>query len=219
MAEQVGVGIIGCSGIAGTHIKALAALSQDCRVIAVADPIEEAARRRAAEARALAWYADYRDLLADGRVAVVTVATPHFLLAPVAIAVARAGKHVYVEKPTAMTVGEVQEMLTAARQAGVRMTVSSELANPIHRFVRERVLPELGGVRFNYLLDFYFRSSAYYRSGPWRGKWATEGGGVFINQAIYTWHPCTWLLGGVDAAYGYWTILLHPEIEVEDFGY
>jgi len=40
-----------------------------------------------------------------------------------------------------------------------------------------------------------------------------------VNQAIYTWHPYTWLLGGVDVAYGYWANLLHPEIEVEDIGY
>jgi UDP-N-acetyl-2-amino-2-deoxyglucuronate dehydrogenase len=219
MAERIGVGIIGCGGIAGTHIEALAGLAGESQVVAVADPLEEAARRRAGESGALTWYTDYHDLLADGRIAVVTIATPHYLHAPIAVAAARAGKHIYVEKPMATTVGEAQEMLAAAQQAGVRMTVSSELANPIYRFVRERVLPEIGRVRSSYLLDFYFRDSAYYRSGPWRGKWATEGGGVFVNQAIYTWHPYTWLLGGVDVAYGYWANLLHPEIEVEDIGY
>jgi UDP-N-acetyl-2-amino-2-deoxyglucuronate dehydrogenase len=219
MADRLGIGIIGCGGIAGTHIKALAGLNRECGVVAVSDPIEAAARRRAGESGALAWYTDYRDLLADERVAAVTIGTPHYLHAPIAIAAARAGKHVYVEKPMAMTVGEAQEMLAAARQAGIRMTVSSELANPLHRFVRERVLPELGRIRSSYLLDFYFRGSAYYRSGSWRGKWATEGGGIFVNQAIYTWHIYTWLLGGVDLAYGYWTNLLHPEIEVEDMGY
>jgi predicted dehydrogenase len=216
---KLGVGIIGCGGIAGTHIQALGALADRCRVVAVADPNEEAARRRMAESGALRQYADYRDLLADEQIDVVTIGTPHYLHAPIAIAAALAGKHVYVEKPMALTVGETQEMLAATQRGGVQMTVSSELANPAHRFVKERVLPEIGPVQFSFLLDYYPRGTAYYRSGAWRGRWATEGGGVFVNQAIYTWHPYTWLLGGVDTAYGYWANVLHPEIEVEDVGY
>ena len=52
-------------------------------------------------------------------------------------------------------------------------------------------------------------------AGPGRKR----GGGTFVNQAIYTWDQWQHLLGGVDSAYGYWTNILHPEIEVEDIGY
>jgi predicted dehydrogenase len=119
----------------------------------------------------------------------------------------------------AMTVGECHEMIAAARANGVLLTIGSERVNPRYRFIHDRVLPELGPIIQAWLADFYFRDSAYYASGPWRGTWAQEGGGVMVNQAIYTWDQMADLLGGVDYAYGYWTNLLHPAIEVEDLAY
>jgi UDP-N-acetyl-2-amino-2-deoxyglucuronate dehydrogenase len=217
--QKLGVGVIGCGGISSAHLQAYRALTEECEVIAVCDVNEAAARRRAAEFEVPHVHADYRELLADDRIQVVSVCMPHFLHAPVSIAAARAGKHVICEKPMALTVGECHEMVAAARENGVRLTVGSERVNPRYRFIRERVLPELGPIRAAWLADFYFRDSAYYASGPWRGTWAQEGGGVLVNQAIYTWDQMADLLGGVDYAFGYWTNLLHPTIEVEDLAY
>jgi predicted dehydrogenase len=194
-------------------------LADQCEVIAVSDVNEAAARSRAAQFSVPDVHTDYRRLLADERVQVVSVCTPHFLHAPLTVAAARAGKHVICEKPMALTAGECHEMVTAARGNEVRLTVGSERVNPRYRFIRERVLPEIGAVSSSWLADFYFRDSAYYASGAWRGTWAQEGGGVLVNQAIYTWDQMADLLGGVDFAYGYWTNLLHPTIEVEDLAY
>jgi UDP-N-acetyl-2-amino-2-deoxyglucuronate dehydrogenase len=217
--RKLGVGVIGCGGISSAHLSAYRALASDCELIAVCDAREEAARARAAEFEVPDVYTDYRPLLADERIHVVSVCTPHFLHAPLSIAAARAGKHVICEKPMAMTVGECHEMIAAARANGVLLTVGSERVNPRYRFIHDRVLPELGAIREAWLADFYFRGSAYYANGPWRGTWAQEGGGVMVNQAIYTWDQMADLLGGVDYAYGYWTNLLHPTIEVEDLAY
>ena len=149
----------------------------------------------------------------------VAVCTPHYLHAPMTVAAASAGKHVLVEKPMCMNVGEVHEMVEAARRNGVKLTMSSEVVNPRHRFIKEHVLPWIGAISFSYLADFYHRDRAYYEKARWRGTWAREGGGIFVNQAIYTWDTYQWLLGGVDTAYGYWANLLHPNVEVEDIGY
>src|SRR5947209_1437193 len=90
------------------------------------------------------------------------------------------------------------------RAAGTKLAIVSECMNPRHRFLKERVLPEIGALRFSFLLDFYWRGRSYYESAPWRGSWRGEGGAAMINQAIYTWDPLAWLQGGVEAAYGYW---------------
>jgi UDP-N-acetyl-2-amino-2-deoxyglucuronate dehydrogenase len=217
--QKLGVGVIGCGGISTAHLWAYRGLADECEVIAVCDASEAAARRRATEFEVPDVHTDYRRLLADDRIQVVSVCLPHFLHAPVSIAAARAGKHVICEKPMALTVGECHEMIAAARSNGVRLTVGSERVNPRYRFIHDRVLPELGAIDQAWLIDFYFRDSAYYASGPWRGTWAQEGGGVLVNQAIYTWDQMADLLGGVDYAYGYWTNLLHPTIEVEDLAY
>jgi predicted dehydrogenase len=217
--KKLGVGVIGCGVISTSHLQAYRALGAECEVIAVCDANEAAARARAAQFEVPEVLADYRRLLADDRIQVVSVCTPHFLHAPMAVAAALAGKHVIGEKPMAMTVGECHEMVAAARSAGVRLTVGSERVNPRYRFIRERVLPEIGRTKEAWLIDFYYRGAAYYASGAWRGTWAGEGGGVLVNQAIYTWDQMADLLGGVDYAYGYWTNLLHPTIEVEDLAY
>lgn len=219
MAKKIGIGIIGCGEIAAAHGRAYRALADDCEIVAVSDTVEAMARHRAQEFEVETIYTDYHDLLDDQRVDVVAICTPHYLHAPMTIAAAHAGKHVLVEKPMCMNVGEVQEMIYAAKKNGVRLTMATEQVNPRHRFIKERVLPEIGDISFSFLIDFYFRSIAYYEKARWRGTWAREGGGIFVNQAIYTWDTYQWLLGGVDTAYGYWANVLHPNIEVEDVGY
>jgi predicted dehydrogenase len=95
----------------------------------------------------------------------------------------------------AMTVGECHEMIAAARAGGVQLTVGSERVNPRYRFIRERVLPEIGSIAEAWLIDFYFRGTAYYASGAWRGTWAEEGGGTLINQKVHDLDRLAYLVG------------------------
>lgn len=219
MAKKFGIGIIGCGEISAAHYRAYKAIADECEIIAVSDVVEAAAKRRAQEFGVETVYTDYHDLLADKRIDAVGVCTPHYLHAPIIIAAANAGKHILVEKPMCMNVGEVQEMVYAAKKNNVKLTMSSEQANPRHRWIKEHVLPAIGDISYTFLVDFYYRNMAYYEKARWRGTWAREGGGIFVNQAIYTWDTWQWFMGGVDSAYGYWANLLHPNIEVEDIGY
>ena len=219
MTQKLGAGIIGCGGVSSAHAEAYRNLPDQCNLIAVCDPVEANANRIADSFGVETRYADYHDLLADERIDVVSVSVPHFLHAPITIDAAKAGNHVIVEKPMALTVGEANEMIEAARANNVKLTVGSERINPRYRFIHDKVLPEIGEIKSSWLVDFYYRDASYYARGAWRGTWAQEGGGVFVNQAIYTWDQWQDLLGGVDFAYGYWTNILHPEIEVEDIGY
>ncbi len=63
---------------------------------------------------------------------------------------------------------------------------------------------------------FSWRDQAYYESDPWRGKWATEGGGVLVNQSPHQLDLLRWFMGDIDEVSGYWANLNHPTIEVED---
>jgi predicted dehydrogenase len=217
--NKFGIGIIGCGGISSSHARAYRMFPDDCDIIAVSDVSEASARRLMGQFEIGQWHADWRDLLADERIDVVSVCTPHYLHAPMTIAAAQAGKHVLCEKPMAMTVGEAHQMITACKAHKVKLSVGSERFNPRHRFIQEKALPEIGKVEFSWLVDFYYRDAAYYARGAWRGMWTQEGGGICVNQAIYTWDQWQWFLSGVDYAYGYWANVLHPTIEVEDIAY
>ena len=219
MKNRFRIGIIGCGEISAAHGRAYTALSDYCEIVAMSDTVEAAAQRRAAEFGVDTVYTNYHDLLADERIDAVAICTPHYLHAPMTIAAANAGKHILVEKPMCLNIGEVQEMIAAAARNDVKLTMPSDQVNPRHRFIKEMILPEIGEISHSYLVDFYYRNTAYYEKARWRGTWAREGGGIFANQAIYTWDTYQWLLGGVDTAYGYWANVLHPNIEVEDIGY
>ena len=62
----------------------------------------------------------------------------------------------------------------------------------------------------------WWRTEAYYRRDPWRGRWDTEGGGVLCNQGIHALDLFQWYMGPVDTVYARWANLSHPYIEVED---
>ncbi|MBI1930354.1 Gfo/Idh/MocA family oxidoreductase [Candidatus Poribacteria bacterium] len=222
MAEKLGVGIIGCGAVSRVHARAWNTFPQDCEIIAVCDTDQRAVHRWLQDFEAQTIYTDHHELLADKGIDVVSVCVPNYLHAPIAIAAAKAGKHVIVEKPMAMNVAEAEQMIAAARQHHTKLAVVFQRrVEPQLRFIKERVVPEIGEIEFSYLIDSHFRGEEYYErsSNKWRGKQKIAGGGVFVDQAIHTWDIFQWYHGGVDIAYGYWTNLLHPSIEVEDIGY
>lgn len=110
-------GIIGPGSIAGEFADALR-MSSTGELVAVAsrNPSRRGLAERFASARLLAGYGA---LLAESDVEAVYIATPHPSHAEWAIAAARAGKHVLVEKPAGVTAAEVEAMIGAARSAGV----------------------------------------------------------------------------------------------------
>jgi predicted dehydrogenase len=218
------VAVIGVAGIGRTHLQAYRSLSAAdphlCSIVAVCDVSEESRERARAEFGAGKAYGDYRSLLDDPEVDLVSLCVPHFFHRSLALAVIASGKHLLVEKPVGMTHGEAMEIAAAAeRGAGTAGAIFQSRFDPRARFVQAQVMPRLGRVRFASSREYHWRGARYYAGGAWRGTWWGEGGGLFINQCIHGWDLFQWLLGGVDHAYGYWANLLHPSIEVEDIGY
>jgi UDP-N-acetyl-2-amino-2-deoxyglucuronate dehydrogenase len=216
--------VIGVKGIGRTHLAAYRALGQEaspiCRLQAVCDVDDAALERARAEFGASRAITDYRALLDDPEVDVVSLCVPHFLHRRMALDTIAAGKHLLLEKPVGMTYGEAMEIAAAARGGrGTTGVIFQSRFDPRLQFVRAEVLPRLGKVRFASSREYHWRGSQYYAGGAWRGTWWGEGGGLFINQCIHGWDVLQWLLGGVDYAYGYWANLMHPTIEVEDIGY
>jgi predicted dehydrogenase len=75
--------------------------------------------------------ADWRDLIADPAVRIVSITTPNGLHRDMALAALAAGKHVWCEKPMALTLEEARQMEAAARAAGVKTQLGyNYIANP-----------------------------------------------------------------------------------------
>jgi phthalate 4,5-cis-dihydrodiol dehydrogenase len=199
---------IGVAGLGRGFTVMLPTFRHDPRVTlaAAAEPREEARLRFAAEFNARA-YDSVEALCADPAIDVVYVGTPHQFHAEHAALAAKAGKHVLVEKPMAITLAECQAMIAAARAAKVQLIVGhSHSFNAPVALARALIESgEHGAVRminaFNYT-DFVYR--------PRRPEEfdTAQGGGVVFSQGAHQVDIVRILIGSaitsVRASVGVW---------------
>jgi len=120
--SKVRVAVIGCGSISKhRHIPEYAANS-NAELVAFVDPVIERAQQFADKFGGKA-YSDYEAMLAEVKPDAVSVCTPNALHAPMSIAAAKAGAHVLVEKPMAVTDAEAEAMIQAAKDNGVQLMV------------------------------------------------------------------------------------------------
>jgi len=119
---KLGFGIIGLGIWGETHAKTYADYPQ-VDLVKVCDLRADRARKIAKQYGARGYCTDYREVLADDTIQAVSIVTPDFAHTDVAIAAAKAGKHILVEKPLATSVADCQKIIAAARKAGVKLMV------------------------------------------------------------------------------------------------
>ena len=112
--ERLRAAVIGVAGIGRTHLQAYRALSQSprppCTLAAVCDVNPAALETARGEYDAARAYTDFRALLDDDEIDVVSLCVPHFLHRSMALAVIAAGKHLLLEKPVGMSFGQSMEL-------------------------------------------------------------------------------------------------------------
>jgi predicted dehydrogenase len=213
---RVRTGLVGCGKVGQIHAAALRRLPEsDFVAVCDSDPARAAAFAERHGARP---FTDVVTMLRSAGVEAVVIGTPHPLHAAPAIAAAEAGAHVLVEKPLAASLADCDAMLAAARRAGVRLGVISQrrFYEPVRRMKAAIDAGKIGTPVLGVFEMFSGRDRAYYESDPWRGKWATEGGGVLVNQSPHQLDLLQWFMGEIDEVSGCWANLNHPFIEVED---
>lgn len=137
--ERVGFGVIG-TGLFGENHALVYSRLPGVALVAVCDQNEQRAREVAERYGARAYFTDYRQLLADPDIRAVSIATPDFAHAEIALAAAEAGKHILCEKPLATTVAEAEAIVAAAARAGVKLMVDfHNRVNPPFVAARENV--------------------------------------------------------------------------------
>ncbi|WP_199035028.1 Gfo/Idh/MocA family protein [Glycomyces salinus] len=188
--------VIGTGGIAGAHASALAALPDRVELAAVAD-IDAARAAEFAERFAIPGvYDDAESLFAAEALDLVHICTPPRSHTPLAVAAMRAGVPALVEKPTALSLAEMDELAAVHAETGVPvMTVFQ------HRFgsaaVRLRGLAasgKLGRPLTATCETLWYRDDDYF-AVPWRGRWENEGGGPTMGHGIHQFDLLLSILG------------------------
>jgi len=185
MNNKIKVGIVGSKFAADFHADSyrrnpLVAIT----AMAAIDNLEPFARK---------WniprvYKDYREMFSREDIDLVSVCAPNFLHHDVVVAAARAGKHVFCEKPLATTAKDAREMLSVCQKAGVKLFYGEDwcFAPALNRAIS--VIKEGGVGRVLYVKAKECHNGTHSKFA--KNK-KTCGGGCLIHLAI---HPIGWVL-------------------------
>lgn len=121
--KKLGVCLIGCGRAGMIHARNYKNKIENARMVACVDAVEAAAKAAAEEMGITKYYTDYRQILDDPEVDAVVVVAPTDLHRNIVIDCAAAGKHIFCEKPMAMTVEECDEMIAACDKYNVKLQI------------------------------------------------------------------------------------------------
>lgn len=121
MENEVRICLIGTGRAGMIHAKNFSRRVNYARMEAVSDVVKESAGRAAKELGVTKLYTDFHDALNDPDIDAVVIATPTKFHCEIAVAAAEAGKHIFCEKPMAMTTDECQTMIDAANRHHVKL--------------------------------------------------------------------------------------------------
>ena len=171
------------------------------RLVAVADEVPGRAEAAAEQYGFAAATRDWRDLAGDPAVQAVSITAPNFLHREMGVELARAGKHIWIEKPVGLTGDDARAVAAAVRDAGVHAVVGFNYRNaPAVEAAREMIAAgELGDVthaRFRLFSDY-----AAHPEGAlsWRFTRERGGSGVLGDLASHGVDLLRHLLGEIDA--------------------
>ncbi len=217
--SSIRIGLIGCGMITQrSHAPGFAKVA-GVEITALCDPVaENAAKVRDAHAPAAALFADYREMLEAGLVDAVSVATPVYLHAPMAVAALSAGCHVLCEKPMAMSRAETACMVSVSRAAGKVLQINlSRRYDPFYQTIA-RIVAEgrLGEPR-------HLRAIRMHTAAPDKGwspgaRWfvtRAQGGGIVGDIGVHVGDMMQWYFGEVESVRAL-TATRRPDIDVVD---
>ena len=134
------------------------------------------------------------------------------------IATAKAGKHVIVEKPMALSLKDADDLIQASDENGVKLAVcfQNRFNPPVQKLRRALEAGRFGKLTHASAVVRWFRPQDYYDQADWRGTWAMDGG-CLMNQSIHNIDLLQWMMGPAESVFGYTATNLR-NIEAEDVG-
>ncbi|MGH7216777.1 MAG: Gfo/Idh/MocA family oxidoreductase [Nitrospiraceae bacterium] len=186
------IGIVGGGRATRTlHLPALQSVP-DAQVIALADPDQEALHQVSKHFNVPRCVADYRILLEDPTIEVVAICVPAEFHVEIALAALAAGKHVFIEKPLALTIEECDRLIE--RAAGLPLKIMLGFNTRWHRLARQaRALFHQGN--FGPLEAVRSMLTSCHKDLPeWR-KRRVSGGGVLLEMAMHHFDLWRFILG------------------------
>lgn len=214
---MINFGIVGCGRVAKFHREAIFE-TKGASLKAISDLNVDKANKLAQSRPEIEVYRNYKDMLLDSSIDVVTICTNHHAHFEVALAALEAGKHIIVEKPVTLSLADADRLIDTQKKHGVKAAVVfqnrfNQAVELTKKAMDDGLFGELshgvGSVR-------WCRDQTYYNQDAWRGS-AKEKDGILMNQSIHTIDLLTHLMGPVKKVTGQ-VKTAFADIEMEDVG-
>jgi myo-inositol 2-dehydrogenase/D-chiro-inositol 1-dehydrogenase len=209
--RPIQVGLIGAGRIGQVHARTIAYRVGRARLAAVADPMPGAAQQ-VASAFGVAQAASADDMLADPSIEAVLICTPTDTHATLIEAAARAGKHIFCEKPVALDLAATDRALAAVERVGVKLQVGfNRRFDPNFARVHQAIVNgEIGQAQIVHIIS---RDPA-----PPPLSYIAVSGGIFLDMAIHDWDMACFLTASeIEEVYVQGGVMVDPAIgEVGD---
>jgi len=170
----------------------------------VVDINDELAREAAARYGFESWASDWRKVVEDPSIDIVDIVTPNHTHAEIAIAAAKAGKHIISEKPLARTTEEAKRMLDAASEAGVKHMVAfnyrrTPAVSLAKKYIEEGAIGRILNFRGTYLQDWSADPNAPL---SWRFRKEVAGSGALGDIGTHVIDLARYLVGEITEVMG-----------------
>jgi predicted dehydrogenase len=223
MKKEIGVGIIGLGWMGQVHSRGYRRLFDhypDCplkpRLVIAADAVEDRARESAELLGYETWSADWQEVVEHPEVEAVSIAAPNYLHREIAVAAARAGKHIWLEKPCGRIPAETYDIEKAVEEAGVKSMIGLMYRHvPVVEYAKELIaageLGEITHYRGFFLADYAADPNS---ALTWRYKLDGAGLGVLGDIMPHTVDMAQNLLGPIESVSAEKEIFIRERPEV-----
>jgi predicted dehydrogenase len=202
--KKLGIGLIGYGGIGRVHVMGYRNIpfhyglpADTFNIVGVATTRQETAEKAAREIGCEVWTSDYRELLGRDDIDLIDCCAPNHQHEELVLAAAAAGKHIYCEKPLALSVIEGQRMVEAVNQARVKGQITFNFRF-MPAMTRARQLVEEGFLgRVYSFRGRYFRASYVDPNRPlsWKLRQETTRSGALFDIGAHVLDLIYYLLG------------------------
>lgn len=215
--KKLGFGIVGTGAIATHHAAAIQAYDGS-ELIAVCSSSESRAKQ-AQDKFGVPAYFDLEEFMNNEAIDVVCICTHSGAHLEPAVAAARAGKHVLLEKPIEVSLERTDQLIEACDRSGVKLGVIFQNRFKTGYLKAKKAVQEgkLGKLIMGTATVNWYRDPSYYNTSAWKGTLKGDGGAALINQGIHTIDLLLDIMGDAESVYGQIKTVVH-DIEGEDLG-
>lgn len=206
MAKKLKIGVIGAGRIGKLHANNLVSRVPDAELAAISDVYEPAAKALG-EQLGVAWFTDYRSILEDPEIDAVFICSSTDTHSPISVEAAKAGKHIFCEKPIDHDLDKIKAVLDEVKKAGVKYQVGFNRRFD-RNFKHVRDVVQEGGVGDVHIVKVTSRDP---EAPPL--SYVKVSGGIFVDMTIHDFDMVRYLSGSeVTEVSAVGACLVNPEI-------